>query len=113
MNMTSISLSYFFLILSAFCLIFFIYFKILVMNTAENRKHKANIIGPMKNPDAWRKTNNKMSHIFLFWTIISFLSFVYIKYFFGVGLISSIYIIVFLGIMIVSIGLFGLKRKSS
>ena len=111
MNMTSSSLSYFFLVLAAFCLIFFIYFKILIINTSEHSNHRNKIIGSMKNPDVWRNNNNKMSYIFLFWTIISFTAFVYIKYFYGYGLISSIYIIAFLVIMVVSIAFWGLKRK--
>lgn len=113
MNMTSISLSYFFLILSAICLIFFIYFKIIVINTSENSNHRKKIIGSMKDPKAWRRNNNKMSYIFLFWTIISFSTFAYIKYFLGSRLISTSYIIAFLAIMVVSIALLGLKRKAS
>lgn len=83
------------------------------MNTSDHSKHKKNIIGSMKNPDIWRKNNNRMSYIFLFWTIISFLVFAYLKYFFGNGLISTIYVISFLVAMVISIGLFGVRRKSN
>lgn len=112
MNMTSSSLSYLFLIISALCLIFLFYFKILVINTSDDSKKKAKIIGSMKDPDAWRSRNNTMFYVFLFWTIISFLVFVYLKYFFGQGLISAIYVIAYLAIMVISIGLFGMKRKT-
>lgn len=112
MNMTSSSLSYLFLVIAAFCLLFLFYFKILVMNTAEQSKRKDKIIGNMKDPDAWRNRNNKMSYVFLFWTIVSFLVFVYLKYFFGLGLISAIYVIAYLAVMVISISFFGMKRKS-
>ncbi|MFL0247809.1 hypothetical protein [Candidatus Clostridium stratigraminis] len=113
MNMTSISLSYFFLVLSAICLIFFIYFKIIFINTSEYNNHRNKIVGSMKNPKAWRRNNNTMSYIFLLWTIISFSAFAYIKYFLGSRLISTMYIIAFLAIMVVSIAIFGLKRKAN
>jgi TRAP-type uncharacterized transport system fused permease subunit len=113
MNMTSSSLSYLFLILSALCLVFLFYFKILVINTSEHSKNKSKIIGSMKDPDAWRSRNNKMSYVFLFWTIVSFLIFVYLKYFFGLGLISTIYVIAYFIVMIISIGFFGMRRKST
>lgn len=112
MNMNSNSLSYLFLIISAICLIFLFYFKILVINTSDDNKKKGKIIGSMKNPDAWRSRNNTMFYVFLFWTIISFLGFIYLKYFLGQGLISAIYVIAYFVIMVITIAIFGAKRKS-
>jgi hypothetical protein len=54
-----------------------------------------------------------MSYIFLFWCIASFAVFVYLKYFFGTGLVSAIYVIGFLAVMVISIALFGIRRKTA
>ena len=111
MNMTSSALSYLFIAITIIDLVFVLYFKVLVMNTSEHSSKRKNIIGSMKDPDDWRRRNNRMSYIFLFWCIASFAVFVYLKYFFGTGLVSAIYVIGFLGAMVISIALFGIRRK--
>lgn len=113
MNMTSSALSYLFIAIAVIDLIFVFYFKVLVMNTSENSSKRKNIIGSMKDPDDWRSRNNRMSYIFLFWCIASFAVFVYLKYFFGTGLVSAIYVIGFLAAMVISIALFGIRRKTA
>jgi hypothetical protein len=113
MNMTSSALSYLFIAIAVIDLAFVIYFKVLVMNTSESSSKRKNIIGTMKDPDDWRSRNNRMAYIFLFWCIASFAVFVYLKYFFGIGLVSAIYVIGFLAAMIISIALFGIKRKTA
>ncbi len=113
MNMTSSSLSYLFIAIAVIDLAFVFYFKVLVMNTSQSSKHRDKIIGNMKDPDDWRSRNNRMSYIFLFWCIASFAVFVYLKYFFGVGLVSTVYVIGFLAAMIISIALFGIRRKTA
>jgi hypothetical protein len=113
MNMTSSALSYLFIAIAIIDLAFVFYFKVLVMNTSENSSRRKNIIGSMKDPDDWRSRNNRMSYIFLFWCIASFAVFVYLKYFFGTGLVSAIYVIGFLAAMVISIALFGIRRKTA
>jgi polyferredoxin len=113
MNMTSSALSYLFIIIALIDLAFVFYFKVLVMNTAENNKHRDKIIGNMKDPEHWRQRNNRMSYIFLFWCIASFAVFVYLKYFFGIGLVSAVYVIGYLVAMAISIALFGIRRKTT
>lgn len=113
MNMTSASLAYLFLIIAAVSCIFFFYFKILVMNTSEESKRRDKIIGDMKDPVNWRKRNNTMSYVFLFWTLVSFAVFVYIKYYLGLRLISAIYVIGFLVVMVISLIAFGAARRKT
>jgi polyferredoxin len=113
MNMNSTSLSYLFLAIAVIDLAFVIYFKVLVMNTSENNSHRNKIIGNMKDPADWRSRNNRMSYIFLFWTLASFGVFVYLKYFYGIGLVSLLLVIGFLALMVLSIALFGIRRKTT
>jgi hypothetical protein len=113
MNMTSSALSYLFLAIAVIDLIFVLYFKTLVMNTSEGSRKREKIIGKMKDPDDWRSRNNRMSYIFLFWCIVSFAVFVYLKYFFGLGLVSAVYAIGLLVLMIISIALLGIRRKTA
>lgn len=112
MYMTSSSLSYFFLAITVLSIIFSFYFKVIVLNTSEGNSHRGKIIGKMKDPDAWRDKNNIMSYIFLFWSIISLGIFIYLKYYYGTGLVSLIYVIAYLILMVVSIAIAGAKRKS-
>jgi TRAP-type uncharacterized transport system fused permease subunit len=113
MNMNSAALSYLFLAIAAIDLAFVFYFKVLVMNTSENNKHRDKIIGKMKDPEDWRNRNNRMFYLFLFWCIASFAVFIYLKYFFGTGLVSTFYVIGFLAAMVISIALFGIRRKTA
>lgn len=113
MNFTSSALSYLFIAIAVIDLCFVAYFKILVVNTSENNNKRDKIIGSMKDPEDWRNRNNRMSYIFLFWAAASFAVFVYLKYFFGIGLVSPLYVIGFLAVMVISIALLGIKRKTS
>lgn len=113
MNMNSASLAYLFLAIAVVDLAFVIYFKTIVMNTSENSSKKDKIVGNMKDPADWRSRNNRMSYIFLFWCLASFGVFIYLKYFFGIGLVSGILVIGFLVVMILSIAIFGIRRKTT
>ncbi|MGH4118695.1 hypothetical protein [Clostridium sp.] len=111
MNITSISLSYVFLGIFIIALIFFLYYKFIVINTGEKSKRRDKIIGSMKDPDNWRDRNNKMAYVSLFWTIISISVFIYLKFFHTAGLISIIYVFVYLTVIVVSVSLFLTQNK--
>lgn len=113
MTITSISLSYYFLGVSIIALCFLFYFKTLVIKTSKNSETKENIIGNMKDPDAWRSRNNKMAYVSLFWTIISLAAFIYLKFFMISKLISIIYLIVYVVVIALSLIFFGIGRKKA
>jgi hypothetical protein len=113
MNITSSSLSYLFIVTAVIFFIFFCYFKILVSNTSEGKPKKDKIIGNMKDPHTWREKNNRMSYIFLFWSVVSLCLFIYFKYFSGLSLVSLTYLLIYLVLIIISISLGGIKRKST
>jgi hypothetical protein len=110
--MTSSSLSYLFLVIGVLSFIFFCYFKILHYNTSDKSSKKEKIIGEMRNVDEWRSKNNRMSYIFLFWSIVSVGAFIYIKYFLGLRLISTIYVIGYLALVVISTAVAGIGRKA-
>lgn len=112
MNMTSSSLSYLFLIIGVLSFIFFCYFKILHYNTSDESSKKEKIIGEMRNVEEWRSKNNRMSYIFLFWSIVSLGVFIYLKYFLGLRLISAIYVIGYLALVVISTAVAGIGRKA-
>lgn len=111
MNITSISLAYIFFGISIVAFIFFIYYKFLVINTGANSKRRSKIIGSMKDPDNWRHRNNIMAYISLFWALISQGAFIYLKFFNKIGLISIIYVFVYLVAIVLSVSLFIKKNK--
>lgn len=111
MNITSISLSYIFLAISIIEFGFFLYYIFLVTNTGDNSKRRDKIIGTMKDPDHWRTRNNKMAYNSLFWSVISVIIFIYLKFFFKSGLVSIIYVFAYLAIMAVSVSLFLKQNK--
>lgn len=113
MNITNSSLSYLFIILTVIFFIFFSYFKILVSNTSDGNPKRDKIIGNMKDPYTWRERNNRMSYIFLFWSIVSLGLFIYFKYFAGLGLVSLAYLLIYLALIVISIAATGTKRKST
>lgn len=113
MYMTSISLSYLFLAIGVLSLIFLFYFKVIVASTSEHSANKEKIIGNMKDPDDWRNRNNRISYVFLFWSILSLAVFVYLKYYYGTSLISAVYVIAYLALVVISIAIFGLRRKTT
>lgn len=110
MNITSISLSYVFLVTLVINILYFLYFKFLfVSSSKENEKHDS-IVGDMKNPDSWRKTNNRMSYTSLFWSLISLILFIYTKFFLTSGLISILIPFTYIFIIIISFLVFSRKR---
>lgn len=109
MNITSISVSYVFLVILIINLLCFLYFKLLfVSSSKENKKHDT-IVGNMKDPDSWRKTNNRMSYTSLFWSLISLILFIYTKFFLNSMLINIF--IPFAYIFIIIISFLVLSRK--
>jgi hypothetical protein len=112
MTMNTASLSYLFLGIGLISFIFFCYFKVIHWNTSDKSSKKDKIIGKMKNPDQWRSKNNRMSYVFLFWSIISLGIFIYLKYFVGASLVSGLYVIGFLAAVVITSAIAGMGRKS-
>lgn len=112
MEITSFSLSYLFLGIFFISLIFFIYFKVLVVKTEPDSKSNKKIIGTMKNPDIWRDKNNKMSYVSALWTVLSLILFIYFKFFYKAGLVNIIYFFVYIAVIILSVVLFGVKNNN-
>ncbi|WP_061316658.1 hypothetical protein [Clostridium botulinum] len=108
MNVTSISLSYFFLGISLISLSFFIYFKILTSNSSkENEK----IVGDMKEPRTWLNRNNRMAYVSLFWAIVSLAIFIYLKFFIMPTIISILYVIGYAFLIVISVAIAGMKKQ--
>ncbi len=112
MEITSFSLSYLFLGIFFISLIFFIYFKVLVVKTEPNNKSKEKIIGTMKNPDIWRDKNTKMSYVSAFWTVLSLILFIYFKFFYKTGLVNIIYFFAYIAVIVLSIVFWGVKNNN-
>lgn len=112
MLVTSISLSYIFFGLGAIALIFFLYFKLLVIKSSPHSSSRESIIGEMKDPDGWRDRNNKMSYLSLFWTILSIGIFIYLKFYYSTGLISIIIPFIYIGLIAVSASFFSNKVRN-
>ena len=113
MYITSISLSYAFLGAAIIACCFFIYFKTLIIKTGDIKESKDEILGNMKEPEAWRNKNNKMSYLSLFWTVISLILFIYLKFFYTVSLVSILYIFAYLALIVITTALIGMKNTAS
>lgn len=111
MNISSISLAYIFFGISIIAFVFFLYYKFLVINTGAKSKRRNKIIGSMKDPDNWRRRNNIMAFISLFWAFVSQCAFIYLKFFNKSGLISIIYVFVYIAVIVLSLSLFLKKNK--
>lgn len=111
MNVTSISLSYFFLGLCLILLSFFAYFKVLTSNASLPNGNRDKIIGNMKDPKTWLKRNNRMAYTCLFWAIISLGLFIYLKFFVMPTLINIFYLAVYALIIVISILVAGMKKS--
>lgn len=111
LNITSISLSYMFFAISIVSFIFFLYYKFLVINTGDKSKRRDKIIGSMKDPEHWRHGNNIMAFISLFWALISQGAFIYLKFFYKSGLVSIIYVFIYLVLITLSVLLFLKQNK--
>jgi len=109
-NLTSISLSYYFLGIFFIAAVFFIYFKSLTVKVHSD-KYKDNITGSMKDPESWENRNKKMSYISLLWSILSLIIFIYLKFFMIPKLVSVFYVLIYIVIAIVSLLLSGVERK--
>lgn len=103
MNITTISLSYFFLAIFILSAIFAIYFKLVVIKSTPGNKQRDKIIGEMKDPDTWRNKNNILAYISIFWSTVSLLIFAYLKFYYAAGLVSTIYLFLYLAAIVISI----------
>ncbi|MFT5871656.1 MAG: hypothetical protein ACI8WT_000576 [Clostridium sp.] len=97
--------------ISILAFVFFLYYKFLVINTGAKSKRRDKIIGSMKDPDHWRHRNNIMALISLFWALISLTAFIYLKFFYKSGLISIIYVFIYLVLIVLSVSLFMKQNK--
>ena len=113
MYITSISLSYALLGVTIIACGFFVYFKTLVIKTGDTKESKDGILGKMKDPEAWRNRNNKMSYVSLFWTVVSLLLFIYLKFFLASSLVSLLYIFAYISLIVITTALTGVKHKAS
>jgi len=111
LNITSFSLSYMFFAISIIEFIFFGYYKFIVINTGANSKRREKIVGSMKDPESWRHRNNIISFVSLFWALISQIAFIYLKFFYKSGLVSIIYVFIYIVLIVLSISLFVKKNK--
>lgn len=102
MYMTSSSLSYIFLGVTIISLAFFLYYKSLVIKTNSDSYTRNKIIGNMKNPEQWRASNSRMGNFSLFWGIAALAVFIYLRFFYGTGLVNSLYVFGFIAAAIVS-----------
>lgn len=102
MFVTSISFSYFFLGIALISLLFCIYHKTLVVKTSPDNKSRDKIIGEMKDPISWRKKNNMIGNISIFWCLASLALFIYFKFFFTAGLISIYYVFIYIALIAIS-----------
>lgn len=114
MYITSISFSYFFLILSLLSLIFFVYFTFIVTKTRENSSDRQKIVGNMKDPTAWRARNKNSSILCIIITAVSLGLFIYLKFFKVSFLISIIYLFIVIAAIVISLGvLLGFSKKKA
>ena len=106
LNITTISSAYIFLAIFAVEFISFLYYIFLVGNTRANSEKRSKIIGTMKDPEDWRRRNNIMAYICLFWSIVSIIAFIYLKFFSKSPLISIVYVFGFLALIVVTVSVF-------
>lgn len=111
MYFTSYSLAYVFLAMSLIAAVFFLYFKSLVIKTSENNKAKDAVIGNMKNPEQWRQNNSTLGNLSLFWSILSLIVFIYLKFFYRAGLVNIIYPLIYFSLEVITIIFFGAARS--
>jgi hypothetical protein len=113
MYITSISLCYALLGVTVIACGFFVYFKTLVIKTENTKEGKDKILGKMKDPVAWRNKNNRMSYVSLFWTVVSLLLFIYLKFFLAASLVSILYIFAYIALIVITAAFAGMKNKAS
>jgi len=113
MNIKSVSLAYIFLGISIISLLISLYLKIIVIKTSPGRKDRNRIIGDIKDPITWREGYNTRSYIFIFWSTISLLIFIYLKFFDTEIIISTVYLFVYICILIISVLLSIIRVKAT
>ncbi|MFL0252277.1 hypothetical protein ACJDT4_17830 [Clostridium neuense] len=113
MNVTTISLSYWFLGIALIGIAFSIYFKSLVAKTSPGSKSRDKILGNMKDPMSWRQKNNMLSYISIFWTVISLILFIYLKFLSTAGLLPVYYMFVYVALIALSLLFVNVKGKSA
>ena len=91
--------------------IFFVYYKFLVINTGAKSKRRESIIGIMKDPKHWRRRNNIIAFISLFWALISIIAFIYLKFFSTSRLLSIVYVFIYIAVIVLSVSVFINKNK--
>lgn len=111
MNITSFYLSYLFLIFFVISFLFFVYFKMITIKSDSSKKSSKKIVGNMKSPSTWKRKNNTLSYICAFWSVLSLILFIYLKFFYSAGLINLTYFFVYMIIAILSVLFIGLKKK--
>lgn len=110
MNLTSISLSYYFLGIFFISAAFFTYFMLLTTK-AGSSKYEDKIIGQMKDPESWKIRNKRLTYICLLWSILSLIIFVYLKFIISPKLVSIIFVLIYIVLIIVSLLMFGVEKK--
>lgn len=111
MYLTSISLSYFFLTVGILSAALYVYFKVLVVKTNPQRDSRHKILGDMKDPDSWIQRNKRMCYLSLFWAVVSILLFAILKFSYPMKLISTMYLIIYTIIVILSIAFFARAKN--
>lgn len=99
MYITTISLSYVFLVMGIISLLFFSYFKFITLKSSKDDRSKKKIIGDMKSPEVWRNKNNTLSYICLFWAILSIALFTFLKFYYTASLLSIVYLFVYIALI--------------
>ena len=111
MNLTKISVSYFFLGIGILAIIFYVYFKMLSIRTSPSSDNRDKIIGDMKDVDSWTEKNKRMEYLSLAWAIISIGIFAFLKFYYTAGLISALFPFIYLALIVISIMLFMPKKR--
>lgn len=114
MYLTSISLSYLFLGVAIATIAAYLYFKLLVIKSNPQNENREKIIGNMKDAITWRERNKRMSLVCLFWSIVSIIAFVVLKFLYPATLISLTFLVIYVVVILLSIVFFSRgKRKAS
>ncbi|AAK78970.1 uncharacterized membrane protein (UPF0136 family) [Clostridium acetobutylicum] len=113
MNVTTISLKYFFFALTIIGALLSFYYRSLVSKTSPGNKNREKILGNMKDPISWRERNSKLSYISMFWTAVSFVIFLYFLLFSRTGTLSVTYLIIYIVLIAASLYFVKSNKKST
>lgn len=112
--LTSVSISYFFLVVAIIAIAAYLYFKLLIIKTDPTSDKREKIMGNIKDPENWRERNRKMCHVCMFWFIVSIFTFIILKFFYKAPLIPMIYLVIYAIFIILSIIFYpGISKKAS